>query len=107
MAAAFATPRPPKFVPILSKPQIVADGIYSERSYEEDAQHEAAEEGRNFHRRPMMPPEYLDPETGCTAAEIREEETGRACPIEREICDGVRTRRPLREDAACFKGKVA
>ena len=49
----------------------------------------------------------LDPETGCTAAEIREEETGQACPVEREIHDGVRTRRQLREDAVCFKGKVA
>ena len=49
----------------------------------------------------------LDPETGCTAAEIREEETGQACPVEREIHDGVRTRRQLLEDAVCFKGKVA
>ena len=43
-----------------------------------------AEEGRNFHRRPMMPPESIDPETGCTAAEIKEEQTGRECPVERE-----------------------
>ena len=69
---------------------------------------EAAEEGRKFRRRPMMPPHYIDPETGCTAAEIKkEEETGRACPVEREIHDGVRTRRPLGEDAVCPKGKVA
>lgn len=107
MAAAFASPRPQKFVPILSKPHIVADGIYRERSYEEDAQHEAAEEGGNFHRRPMMPPDYIDPETGCTAAEMKDEETGRACPIEREIYDDVRTGRQLREDAVSPKGKVA
>ena len=88
-------------------PRIVADEIYRERFYEEDAQHEAAEEGRKFRRRPMMPPHYIDPETGCTAAEIKEEETGWACPIVRELCDGVRTRRPLREDAVCPKGKVA
>jgi hypothetical protein len=68
---------------------------------------EAAEGGRKFHRRPMMPPDYIDPETGCTAAEMKEEETGWACPIEREIHDGVRTRRPLREDARFPKGKVA
>jgi hypothetical protein len=82
-------------------------GYYNpdERSYEEDAQHEAAEEG-NFHRRPMMPPDYIDPETGCTAAEMKEEENGWACPIESKI-QGVRTRRPLGEVAVCPIGKVA
>jgi hypothetical protein len=144
MAAAFATPRPPKFVAILNAPQIVAiaaipgkmvpsmgddapsevcftlvDGrslyfpqiianeICRERFYEKDAQHEAAGEGCSFHRRPIMPPDYIDPETGCTAAEMKEEETGWACPIDREICDGVETGRPLREDAVYPKGKVA
>ena len=142
MAAAFATPRPPKFVLILNMPQIVAiaaipgrtvpsmggdapsevsrvdgrsccapqivaDEICRERFCEEDAQHEAAGEGRSFRRRPMMPADYIDPETGCTAAEMKEEETGWARPIKREICDGVGTGRPLREDAVCPKGKVA
>src|SRR5258708_713050 len=65
-----------------------------------------AEGSRKFHRRPMMPPDYIDPEIGCTAAEMKEEETGWACPIEREI-HGVRTRRPPGEDAVCPKGKVA
>lgn len=141
--ATATVPRPPKFVPALNMPQImaiaaipgrmvpsmgdapsevvlsvvdgrswyalqiVADEIYRERSYEEYAQHEAAGEGCSFHRRPIMPPEYIDPETGCTAAEMKEEETGWACPIEREICDGVGTGRPLREDAVYPKGKVA
>jgi hypothetical protein len=54
-----------------------------ERFYEEDARHEAAEEARyleeleaahgcDFDPRTMMPPDYMDPETGCTAAEMDE-----------------------------------
>ena len=35
----------------------------------------------------------------------KEEETERACPVEREIHDGVRTRRQILEDAVCFKRK--
>ena len=54
-----------------------------ERFYALDAEHEAAEEARyleeleashgcEFDREPMMHPDDMDPETGCTAAEMDE-----------------------------------
>src|ERR1700733_5743458 len=52
-----------------------------ERFYALDAEHEAVEEARyleeleashgdDFNREPIMPPDDIDPETGCTAAEM-------------------------------------
>ena len=90
-----------------------------EAFYALDAEIEAAEErayldeleashGCDFDARPMVPPDYLDPETGCTAAEMKEEETGwlPACPAEREIYDNVHRGSQFHE-AVCSEGRVA
>jgi len=87
-----------------------------EAFYALDAEMEAAEERRyleeleashgwDFDRRPMTPPDDIDPETGCTAAEMKEEEIHwvPAYPAEREIYDTAQTR----PDGAGWEGKVA
>ena len=85
-----------------------------EAFYAHDAELEAAEERRyleeieashgcEFDREPMP---YLDPETGCTAAEMEEERAWvPACPMEREIYDSAHRGGRLR--AVCSEGKVA
>ena len=51
----------------------------------------------------------IDPETGCTAAEMKEEEIHwvPACPAEREIYDNAHRRSQFRSDAVSCEGKVA
>ena len=89
-----------------------------EAFYALDAEHEAAEErayleeieashGCEFDARPIVPLVDIDPETGCTAAEMEEKGTGwvPACPMEREIYDDAHRGGLLR--AVPMEGKVA
>ena len=90
-----------------------------EAFYALDAQHEAAEERAyleeleashgEFDAGPIVPVADIDPETGCTAAEMKEEETGwvPACPAEREIYDNAQTGGQFGSDTAFCEGKVA
>ena len=91
-----------------------------EAFYALDAAHEAAEEARyleeleashgcEFDARPIVPMADIDPETGCTAAEMKEEEIHwvPARPVEREIYDNAHRRSQFRSDAVSCEGKVA